>query len=186
MSKNERVCLGVVVGAQGIKGEVKIKSFTEELDAIDQYGQLENEDGSKKFAIKINGSSKGVLRVTLKGVQDRNSAEALVGTKLFVLKENLPKLEDEDEFYHSDLIGLDVKLRADNSTVGTVAGIYNFGAGDIIEINIAGTSKSEMLPFTQAYVPEIKVKEGYIIVETILLNFAEDEDEEFGELEDER
>lgn len=182
MSKDEKICLGVIVGAQGINGEVKIKSFTEELEDIGQYGQLENFDGTKKFDIKIKGSSKGILRATVKNVNDRTAAEALAGTELFVSKDLLPELDD-DEFYHSDLIGLDVKLKADNSVVGKVSGVYNFGAGDILEIKINATQKSEMIPFTEAYVPEIKVKEGYIIVETVLLNYVEDE--ELGDIKDE-
>ncbi|MFV0626518.1 MAG: ribosome maturation factor RimM [Alphaproteobacteria bacterium] len=185
MSKDERVCLGVIAGAQGIKGEVKIRSFTEDLEDIGQYGPLENKDGSRKFEIKINGSSKGILRATIKGLKDRNDAEALTGTELYVLKSHLPELEDEDEFYHSDLIGLDVKLKADDSIVGEVAGIYNFGAGDVLEIKLKDSTKSEMLPFTKSYVPEIKVKEGYIIVETVLMDFAEDLELEADEIEDE-
>ncbi|MDD4557282.1 MAG: ribosome maturation factor RimM [Alphaproteobacteria bacterium] len=173
MSENEKICLGIIVGAQGIKGEVRIKSFTSEIEDIDQYGTLESKDGSKKFDIKILGSSKGILRATIRGLKDRNDAEALAGTELYVSKANLPALEDEDEFYHSDLIGLDVKLGADGSIVGEVAGIYDFGAGDVLEIKLTN-GKSEMIPFTLSYVPEIKVKEGYIIVETVLLNFVED------------
>lgn len=177
MSDN-RICLGKIVGAQGIKGEVKIKSFTEVIDDIDAYGKLEDKTGSRKFDIEVTGSSKGTVRAKIKGIKDRNEAEALIGTELYISKDLLPELDEEDEFYHSDLIGLDVKLRKDNSVIGSVAGLYNFGAGDIIEIKLNDTNKTEMIPFNDAYVPEVNIKNGYIIVETVVLNFAKDESDE--------
>lgn len=177
MSDN-RICLGKIVGAQGIKGEVKIKSFTEVIDDIDAYGELEDKTGSRKFDIEVTGSSKGTVRAKIKGIKDRNEAEALVGTELYISKDLLPELDEENEFYHSDLIGLDVKLKKDNSVIGSVAGLYNFGAGDIIEIKLSGSNKTEMIPFNDAYVPEINIKNGYIIVETVVLNFAKDESDE--------
>lgn len=180
MGNDNRVCLGKIVGAQGIKGEVKIKSFTEYGEDIDQYGELEDKTGNVKFDIKVNGSSKGIIRATVNGVADRNAAEALVGTELYVSKDLLPEL-DEDEFYHEDLIGLTVKLQEDDSEIGTVVGLYNFGAGDIIEIKLKGTNKTEMIPFTESYVPEINIKDGYIIVETVLLPFTKEIKEDGNE-----
>lgn len=173
MKKDNRICLGKIVGAQGIKGEVKIKSFTEHGEDIDQYGVLEDKTGSVKFEIVVTGSSKGTVRANIKGVSNRNEAEALVGTELFISKGLLPEL-NEDEFYHEDLIGLTVKLQKDNSEIGTVAGLYNFGAGDILEIKLKSSKKTEMIPFTMSYVPEINIKGGYIIVETVLLPFVKE------------
>lgn len=172
-NEKNRICLGAIVGVHGIKGEVKVKSFTEIAEDIDQYGPVENEDGSRKFNIKVTGHSKELLRVKIKGIDDCDIALALKGTALYVAKEVLPELEEE-EFYHSDLIGLDVKLQSTNDFVGEVVGIYNFGAGDMLEIKTSELGKSEMLPFTLAYVPTVNVKEGYIIVSS-LLNYSEED-----------
>ena len=176
MAQDNKLCLGAIVGVHGIKGEVKVKSFTEIPDDIDQYGTLYDKDNNP-YQIKVIGHSKELLRVKIKGVEDRNQAEALKGTELFVDRDILPDLNDEDEFYHADLIGLNVKLLSSDEIVGTIGGIYNFGAGDVLEIKLP-SQKSEMIPFTKAYVPEINIKDGYIIVETPVLNFISDESDE--------
>lgn len=175
MDTEERLCLGAIVGVHGIRGEVKVKSFTDIVEDIDQYGALEDKSGSKKFIIKVTGYSKGILRVKIKGVDDRNTSESLIGTQLFVAKNLLPDL-GEDEFYHADLIGLDVKLKSTNEVAGKILNVYNFGAGDVLEIENIRSKNSEMIPFNKEYVPVVNVKEGYIIVESIELNFAPDEE----------
>ena len=181
MTKADRVCLGAIAGVHGIKGEVKIKSFTENPRDVGSYGALENEDGTKKFDLKITGNSKELIRAKIKGIDDRNAAEALVSTRLYVNKDILPKLE-EDEFYHADLIGLDVKIRENQEVIGKVECLYNFGAGDMIELKLDNSGKSEIIPFTKAYVPEVNIKNGYIIVESQSLKFqAEDKEDESDE-----
>lgn len=176
MSDESRICLGVITGVHGIKGEVKVKSFTQNPRDIAGYGILEDKSGTKNFDIKVAGNSKELLRVKIKGIDDRNSAEALAGTELYVSKSVLPELKDEDEFYHTDLIGLAAKLEGEE--IGHVSGVYNFGAGDIIEIKINSTSKTEMIPFNNTYVPEVNINDGYIIIASIALNFAKDEGDE--------
>ena len=99
----------------------------------------------------------------------------------FVDRSVLPELSEEDEYYEADLIGLDVKTPQNSETVGTVAGLYNFGAGEILEIKVKATGKLEMIPFNRQYVPEVNVKDGYIIVESVLLNFMEDEEDGEGD-----
>ena len=172
MSENNRICLGAIVGVHGIKGEVKVKSFTEIDRDIDKYGEVENEAGDKKFTIKVVGHSKDLLRVRVKGCEDRNQAETLIGTGLYISRELLPELAEE-EFYHADLIGLEVRNEAGES-LGRVNAIYNFGAGDLLEIrmNLGGM---EMLPFTRRYVPTVNIKDGFIIV--TMIQFAADEEE---------
>ncbi len=172
MTTNNRICLGAIVGVHGIKGEVKVKSFTEDERALQNYGDVENKKGDKKYSVKIVGHSKELLRVKIKGVEDRNTAETLIGTELYVNRDVLPEL-GEEEFYHTDLIGLDVKENASGEVIGKVDAIYNFGAGDLIEIRFS-EGGSEMLPFTKQYVPEIKIKDGYIIVK--MIQFAPDDE----------
>ncbi|MBR1605414.1 MAG: 16S rRNA processing protein RimM [Alphaproteobacteria bacterium] len=174
MTEDKRICIGAIVGVHGIKGEVKVKSFTDPDTNVDKYGVVENKSGNQKFELKVVGHSKELLRVKIKGVNDRTSAEALIGNGFYINREVLPDLEDEDEFYEADLIGLEV--RQNNQVIGTVAGLYNFGAGEIIEIKLKSTGKLEMIPFTKAYVPDVKVSDGYIMVTSASLPFAPDDD----------
>lgn len=160
METSGRVCLGVIVGAHGIRGEVKVRSFTEDAADIGAYGVLTDKSGQKSFAVKIVGHSKDDLRVKIEGCNDRNQAEALRGTELFVEREVLPETEDE-EFYHTDLIGLEAKTES-GKILGKVVAFYNFGAGDIVEIKVG--EKLEMLPFNKDFVPEVCINNGYIIV----------------------
>lgn len=174
MTEDKRICIGAIVGVHGIKGEVKVKSFTEPDTNIDKYGKVENKNGNRTFELKVVGRSKELLRVKIKGVDDRTMAETLIGNGFYINREVLPDLEDEDEFYEADLIGLEV--RQNNQVIGTVAGLYNFGAGEIIEIKLNSTGKLEMLPFTKAYVPDVKVSDGYITVTSATLSFAPDDE----------
>ena len=176
MSDN-KICLGAVVGVHGIKGEVKVKSFTADDVDVEAYGKLENKDGSKSFALKVVGHSKELLRCKIKGINDRNAAEALIGTELYVNRDVLPELDDE-EYYLADLIGLKVLEKSTDEEVGTVAGVYNFGAGDILEIKVAATNKLEMIPFTKEYVPDVNVCNGYITVSSVLMKYAADDEKD--------
>ena len=168
----DKVCLGAIVGVHGIRGEIKVKSFSEDEKNLTHYGLLSNDKGDKSFDIKIVGHSKELLRCKIKGVEDRTSAEALIGTGLYVKRDLLPPLKDE-EFYHTDLIGLEAK-NSSGEVLGRVNALYNFGAGDILEIKMADGSL-EMVPFTKSFVPVINIKDGYIIVE--MMHFVEDEAE---------
>ncbi len=161
MTQNERICLGQITGAHGIRGEVKVRSYTANDRDIVSYGVLSDEKGEKRFSIKVVGRSKDDLRVKIAGCDDRNQAEALKGTKLYVERDALPQAGNE-EYYQTDLVGLEVRNSA-GVKQGKVEAFYNFGAGDIIEVRLG--QKTEMLPFTKAFVPEINIKDGYIIVE---------------------
>lgn len=176
MTASAKICLGAIVGVHGIRGEVKVKSFTEDEKNLTAYGPLANQEGSRRFDLKIVGRSKDLLRVKIKGIEDRNAAETLIGTGLYVERSLLPELPEE-EFYHTDLIGL-MALTAKGEKVGTVNALYNFGAGDLIEIKTSD-NRLEMLPFTKAYVPAVNLKDGFIIVE--MMQFVAEEDGENGE-----
>lgn len=172
----KRVCIGKIVAAHGIKGEVKVRSVNLNPLDLDKYGVVENADASKKFSIKVVGLVSTNARVKIDGITTRNEAEALIGTELYVPRSALPELAEE-EFYLSDLIGLDVCLMSSDKKIGKVAAFQNFGAGDIIEIKLNGQKETEMLPFTKAYVPTINVDKGYIIVSSASMVFAADEGE---------
>jgi 16S rRNA processing protein RimM len=159
------VCVAAVAGVHGIKGAVRLKSFTEEPEDCTSYGRVWLEDGTHAFDVTYIGTSKGVVIAQLEGVQDRTDAENLRGTRLFVDKSQLPEL-DEDEFYPEQLKGLQV-FDCMGTAIGTVLGMYDFGAGDIMEIRYQhnGISQAVMLPFTEKVVPEISIAAGKVVVD---------------------
>ncbi len=156
-----RVCVAQIGAAHGIHGEVRLWTYTEEPMAVAQYGPLETEDGTRSFEILSLRPAKGHLVARLRGVDDRDAAERLTNTKLFVPRERLPA-PDEDEFYHADLIGLtavDVK----GNEIGKIAAVHNFGAGDLLEI-APSVGAAMLVPFTEAAVPAIDIKGGRVVV----------------------
>ncbi|NKB55184.1 MAG: 16S rRNA processing protein RimM [Alphaproteobacteria bacterium] len=156
-----RICVGVVAGAHGVRGLVRVKSFTEEPSDIAAYGQLSDAEGRRHFELEITGSAKGVLLARIDGIRDREAAEALRGVEFYVARDALPA-PAEEEFYHADLIGLPAVL-ADGSSYGTVRALHEFGAGDMIEILLEDGGVS-VLPFTRAVVPVVDVDGGRIVI----------------------
>jgi 16S rRNA processing protein RimM len=154
--------LGVITGAHGVKGRVRIKSFTAEAEAIASYGPLSDERGERRFTVEVTGTSKGTLLAVIEGVDDRDAAEALRGTRLYVERAALPEPDDE-EFYQADLIGL-AALYRDGSTLGKVVAVHDFGAGASLEIEDAA-GKTLLVPFTNAAVPAVDIRAGTLVVE---------------------
>jgi 16S rRNA processing protein RimM len=149
--------------AHGVRGEVKLWSFTAEPLAVANYGPLETEDGQRRFEIETLRPTKDFLVARLKGIGDRDAAEALRNVDLFVPRERLPAINEADTFYHADLIGL-AAMTADGAALGTVAAVHNFGAGDLIEIALAAGGEPLLLPFTETIVPKIDMAERQITV----------------------
>lgn len=147
------LCLGVIGAAHGVRGAVKVKTFTEMPLDLAAYGPLTDENGERAFIVTSCQAAKAGARITLKGVSDRDAAEALRGVGLYVARAKLPNLTDADDFYHTDLIGLEA-VNMDGALVGTVTACHNFGAGDLLEIN------GSFYPFTKAVVPEINMAAG--------------------------
>lgn len=170
----ERVCVGVVVGAHGVRGAVRVKPFTGEPEAIAAYGPVEDESG-RRLKVKVLSVAKGVVNATLAGVADRDAAEALKGTKLYVPRTALPAPE-EDEFYYSDLIGLAAELE-DGSVYGTIRAVHDFGAGDLLELALPD-GRVEMLPFTKAVVPVVDIKGRRVVIAPPEVTEARPESEE--------
>lgn len=168
MPQDGMICLGVITGAKGIRGEVKIKSFTEHPEDLTAYGPLFDASGNTAFRIKAVGQAKGLLVARIDGVSDRNQAEALKGTELYVSRDKLPDVDEEDAFYYADLIGLDVVLKENGSLFGKVVQIHDFGAGDMLEVQKKGTTGARntvLFPFTKELVPLVDGKEGQIVVD---------------------
>jgi len=156
--------VGVVIGASGLKGEVKVKTFTEDPASIGGYGPLAADDG-RSFSVKTVKAPKGdVVTLKLKGVDTRTAAEELKGTKFFVAREKLPKLA-KNEFYLADLVDMNVEDE-DGKTIGAVRGVHNFGAGDVIEIALSGTDTT-FLPVNGEHVMKVDLEGKRIIVRDI-------------------
>lgn len=166
-----RVCLGEVVGAHGVKGLVRVRPFTEEPDAIAAYGALHDQRG-RPISLEAVGRAKGVVLARIEGVADRDQAEALRGTRLYVARTDLPAIEEAETYYHADLIGL-LAETADGRALGRVTAVHDFGAGDLLEIELATArgsvaggkpGESLLMPFTRAAVPEIDLAAGRVVV----------------------
>jgi 16S rRNA processing protein RimM len=159
----DRVCIAQIGAAHGVRGEVRLKAFTEDPLSVARYGALESEDGKRHFEIEAVRPAKDMLVARLKGISDRDAAERLTNLKLYIAREKLPK-PAKDEFYHADLVGL-AAMKANGEAVGTVKAVHNFGAGDLIEIEPAGGGVSVMWPFNETTVPVVDLAGGKIVVE---------------------
>jgi 16S rRNA processing protein RimM len=158
----KRVCVGVVTGAHGVRGAVRVKSFTADPAAVARYGPLEDESGERQFALRLIGSAKGVLVAKLAGIADRDQAEALRGLRLYLPRAALPPA-GEDEYYHADLIGLAAAL-VDGTPLGQVRAVHDFGAGDTLEI-VRPQGPPVVVPFTRAVVPLVDLAAGRLVVD---------------------
>nr|WP_246513527.1 ribosome maturation factor RimM [Azospirillum picis] len=158
-----RVCVGQFAGSHGVRGLVKLRSFTAEPADVATYGPLFDEAGARRFGVTLQGMVKDNFLARVDGVATREQAQALAGVRLYVDRAALPETEDEDEFYHADLIGLRAEL-ADGTLYGTVKAVFDFGAGDMLEIRV-GSGALEMLPFSKACVPVVDVPNGRVVVD---------------------
>jgi len=157
-----RVCLGVIVGTHGLKGEVRIQSFTARPEDVGDYGPLNDEAQARSFAVKTRGRGKGTVIARIAGVEDLAAAAALKGTKLFVARAALDAPAD-GEFYYADLVGLEARLES-GDCVGRVASVHNYGAGDVIEVTPPGDGATLLVPFTKAAVPVVDTADGFIVL----------------------
>ena len=162
MSGSSRICLGQIGAAHGTTGEVRLRSFTSEPEAITGYGPLETEDG-RVLTIESLRPAKDHFVARLSGIADRDAAEQLTNERLYVPRERLPPTDDADEFYHADLVGL-AAVDPAGEVFGTVIAIHNFGAGDLIEVQDQNDRSTRVLPFDKATVPEIDLAAGRIVV----------------------
>jgi 16S rRNA processing protein RimM len=160
MKKETSVLLGVITGAHGIQGAVKIKSFTGDPADVAAYGPLSDKSGQRSFTLKIVGEQKGLVIATLEGIRDRNAAEILRGVELYVPRDRMPPVE-EGEYFVEDLIGMEV-FSQEGSALGTVKGVHEFGAGPILEIAFQD-GREELYSFSHANFPEVDVHARRII-----------------------
>jgi len=157
-----QICVARIGAPHGVRGQVRLWTFTEDPYAVLDYGPLTSRDGKRTVEIDHVREAKGHLVATLKGVADRDAAARLNGVELYVARDALPDTED-GEYYHADLIGLAAETAA-GEAIGRVLAIHNFGAGDIIEI-APPSGPTLLLPFTDAVVPTVDIAAGKVVVE---------------------
>ena len=157
-----QICIARIGAAHGVRGAVKLWTFTEDPLAVMQYGPLATKDGARSFEVATAREAKGHLVATLKGIATREDAERLNGIELYIARAKLPATDD-DEYYHADLIGL-AAVSAAGEPLGRVVAIHNFGAGDIIEI-APPSGSTLLLPFTNAVVPTVDIAGGRVVIE---------------------
>ena len=159
----ERICVARIGAPHGIKGEVKLWSFTADPAAVKDYGPLESEDGTLRFEIEAVRPAKDHLVARLSGVRDRDAAARLTNVDLYVPRDRLPAPAAE-EFYHADLIGLRAEDR-DGTTLATIVGIHDFGAGDLLELRPPGAANTVLMPFNDTTVPVVDIAGGRIVID---------------------
>ncbi|MBE90382.1 MAG: 16S rRNA processing protein RimM [Rhodospirillaceae bacterium] len=158
---DKKLCVGVIAGPHGVRGEVRVKSFTADPDALVGYGPFTDKAGQNEYAIEMTGRSKDMIRGRIRGIDDRDAAAALRGTKLYIDRDILPAA-NEGEFYYADLIGLPVFL-TDGTPYGSVKAVQEFGAGDLIETQLSDGTVS-LLPFTREIFPIVDLSVGHLII----------------------
>jgi len=159
----DRICVGAIAGSYGVSGEVRLKSFCADPEAIASYGPLFSEDGSRSFAVKLTRAVAGGLGARIAGIATKEQADALKGTSLYADRARLPSLPD-DEFYHADLIGL-AAFDTGGVLLGRVQAIHNHGAGDLVEIAGPALKQSLILPFSLAVVPTVDIAAGRVVID---------------------
>lgn len=164
MDKNDLICVAAIAGAFGIKGEVKLKSFTDVPESCVSYGPLLSESGKTVLTPSSHRRVKGAVAIICPEVKTREQAESLKSTKLYVPRENFPAPE-EDEFYASDLVGLEVKS-TDGKRIGKIIGVQDFGAGDLLEIK-PKDGASFYHPFTLTATPKVDIKAGRVVIKVV-------------------
>ncbi len=173
--KPNRILVGQIGAAHGIKGEVRIATHTQDPQDIGRYGPLDTDRPGLTVTITKLRRNKTVIIAHLAGISDRTAAERLNGVNLYIDRSRLPEPEDEDDFYHADLIGLEARLES-GVVLGTVSAVPNYGAGDLIEVRDPQSGDTFLYPFTKAVVPSIRIDEGYLVI-VVPLDAPEGEEE---------
>jgi 16S rRNA processing protein RimM len=157
------ILVGQVAGAFGVKGEVKITAYTQDPMALSRFAVLLTEDGSPALTLQSARAAKGGVICRVKEIDTKEAADAARGRKLYVAREALPPVEDEDEFYLADLIGL-IGRTPQGARLGVIKALHNFGAGDVVELDPGGGRSTVLYAFTRDIFPDVRPADGYVVV----------------------
>lgn len=171
---NERLLVGVITGPHGVRGDVRVKSFTAEPDGIADYGRLTDKTGTTAFDLRVKGMTKGLVVARIDGINDRNMSETLKGIELYVDRAALPEIDADDEYYFADLIGLQAET-VDGETCGSISAAHDFGAGTVLEVKVAD-GETVFLPFTEEAVPTVDLQQGRVVVDLSVLDDPDEGD----------
>ncbi len=160
---SDLICVGAVAGSFGVRGEIRIKSFCAIPEEIFDYSPLSSEDGSQTYTLTLSRAIKNGFSARISGVETKEDADAIKGLRLFIERARMPKLPD-DEYYHTDLIGLEV-YDTGGALLGTVKAVLNHGASDLLELQGPELKSTVLLPFTLAAVPTVDLDQGRIIAD---------------------
>lgn len=178
---DDRILLGEITGAHGIRGDVLVRAYTGDPRAIADYGALTDSEGAAPLTLKVlRLTPKGAVVARVKGIADRNAAEALKGRKLFVARQAMPEPDDEDDFYYADLIGLSA-VDAEGRAIGEVVAVQNFGASDLLEVRLTGSRKTELIPFMRDFVPAVDIAGRQVTVRMPVAEEGGDEPDGAGD-----
>jgi len=159
----DQVCVGAIAGSYGVRGEVRLKSFCAEAEAIADYSPLSDESGQRSFTVTLTRPIKNGFAARLGGISTKEEADALKGLQLYAPRDRLPATDD-DEYYHADLIGLTV-YDTGGTELGIVRSVMDHGAGDLLEIHGPALKTTVLLPFTKACVPTVDLASGRIVAD---------------------
>lgn len=148
---DKRIALGRIASAHGVKGLVKILPYGDDAGLLEQ---------ALDYKITLKNPQGQYILAEIHGVNDREAAEALKGTELFIARDRLPKIEDDDSYYIEDLVGLNAVDGADTA-IGKVLAVHNFGAGNLLEISTR-MKGSFMIPFSDETVPDVDLQNGLV------------------------
>lgn len=176
-----RVCLGVFIGAHGVRGAAKVKAFTEKAEDVAAYGPVVTENGARQFTLSVLREAKpGVVIVTAPEIESREDAAGLNQTKIYVPRDRLPQTRDADEHYLEDLVGMTARSQA-GAPVGRVSAVHNFGAGDLLELrDVPHVKGAHLIPFTREAVPEVDVESGAVTISEPYAPRPDDGDDSSG------
>ncbi len=160
---SDLICVGSIAGSFGVRGEVRLKSYCAVPEDIENYSPLTDESGTERYPLIITRAVKNGFAARLGGVETKEQADALKGLRLFARRDQLPSLPD-DEFYHTDLIGLAV-YDTGGTLLGKVKSVQNHGADDLLELHGPGLKSTVLLPFTKAAVPTVDLESGRIVAD---------------------
>lgn len=163
--KDDWVCLGVIGRPHGVRGQVRIRPYTGDARAISAYGPLTDRKSGREFKVSVVNVAKGMVTAQIEGVTDRDQAADLTGIELWVARTALPDTEDEEEYYHHDLVGL-AAFDKDGAALGEVVGIENYGAGDLLEFRTP-QGREVMVPFTRRCVPVVDLDAGRVVIDPL-------------------